>query len=100
MRSTVLSRLRSLRSSDEHGVALVMVLIVTTIVTLLTVAGSAFALKQLKQVGRDQNWGAALAAAEAGVGHAVDEPGVGQQARGHHGIEHEHREPDDVRDQQ
>jgi Tfp pilus assembly protein PilX len=66
MRSTVLSRLRSLRSSDEHGVALVMVLIVTTIVTLLTVAGSAFALKQLKQVGRDQNWGAALAAAEAG----------------------------------
>ena len=60
-------RMNAIRATGERGLALVMVLTVTAVLTLLTVAGSSYALHQLQQVGHDQNWSAALSAAEAGV---------------------------------
>lgn len=63
----VRNRLVAVRSSGEQGVALIMVLCVTMILTMLTTAGASYALRQLQQVGKDQNWGSALAAAQAGV---------------------------------
>lgn len=63
----LLTRLRAVVADSDAGMALVLVLTVMSVLTLLTVAGSAYALNQLKQVGKDQNWSAALAAAEAGV---------------------------------
>ena len=67
MTNGVLRRIAHVRESGENGLALVMVLCVTMVLTLATVAGASYALRQLQQVGRDQNWSAALAAAQAGV---------------------------------
>ena len=67
MRTSFLRRISAMRSAGERGMALVMVLTVTAVLTLMTVAGASYSLNQLKQVGKDQNWNAAMAAAQAGV---------------------------------
>lgn len=56
-----------IRRNDEDGIALVTVLLVT-MVLLLAVAGSmAYAIGSLPLSKHDQDWNAALAAAEAGI---------------------------------
>lgn len=62
----VRTRLDGRRQSDA-GVALVVVLSVILVLTILVTAGAAFAVKQRSQVRDNQDWQAALAAAQAGV---------------------------------
>jgi hypothetical protein len=52
---------------DDSGVALVTVIGIGMMLTLLMFATTGFAVNQLKQVHNDQDWNAALAAAQAGV---------------------------------
>ncbi|MEI7777928.1 MAG: pilus assembly PilX N-terminal domain-containing protein [Actinomycetes bacterium] len=57
--------------TNDSGLALVVVLAVTTMLTLLLVAATGFAVNQMKQTRSDQDWQAALAAAEGGVDEYV-----------------------------
>lgn len=59
------SRLR-LRGSDE-GIAMVMVLGVTAVMTILLVSALALSLGNSKSSSKDESWSAALAAAYAGI---------------------------------
>ena len=60
-----------LMSGDERGLAIVMVLAVSAILTVLLSATAAFSINQLKQVRSDQDWQASLAAAQAGIDEYV-----------------------------
>jgi hypothetical protein len=51
----------------DHGMALISVLGIGTMLTLIMFAATGFALNQVKQVRGDQDWNGALAAAQAGV---------------------------------
>ena len=70
MRHGVLSALRGrIEGPQRHqsGLALVMVLAVTLLVTLVVTAGVTFAVNQRVQVRDNQDWQAAVAAAQAGI---------------------------------
>ena len=54
MMRRVRNRLATVRSSGDQGVALIMVLCVTMILTMLTTAGASYALRQLQQVAHAQ----------------------------------------------
>lgn len=54
-------------NKDERGVALISVIIVATILGAFVTATSAYALKSLDLSRHDQDWNAALSAAEAGI---------------------------------
>ncbi len=54
-------------SRDERGMALVMVIAIGSVLTILVVAATAFALGGLKKSTTDESWGSALAAAYAGI---------------------------------
>ena len=60
-------RLSAVRTRAEDGLALVMVLGIAAFLTLIMFAATGFAINQVKQVRDDQDWNAALAAAQAGV---------------------------------
>jgi hypothetical protein len=60
-------RTRLAAAKGDGGMALVTVLGIGTMLTLIMFASTGFALNQLKQVRNDQDWGSALAAAQAGV---------------------------------
>ena len=60
-------RARRAVEDRESGMALVTVLGIGMVMTLLLFAISGFAVNQVNQVRKDQDWNAALAAAEAGV---------------------------------
>lgn len=52
---------------DERGIALVTVIIISVILMTLVAASTGFALTSLNSSRRDQDWNAALPAAEAGI---------------------------------
>ena len=52
---------------DERGVALIAVMIVSTILAALVIGSSAYAIKSQNLSRRDQDWNAALGAAEAAI---------------------------------
>jgi len=54
-------------AGDERGMALVMVIAIGSVLTILVVAATAFALGGLKKATTDGAWGSALAAAYAGI---------------------------------
>jgi len=60
-----------LMRGDERGLAIVMVLAVSAILTVLMSATAAYTVNQLKQVRNDQDWQAALASAQAGIDEYV-----------------------------
>ncbi|WP_019137110.1 hypothetical protein [Cellulomonas massiliensis] len=62
---TFMNRLRGRR--DDDGMALIMVLGVTTMLAALVVAGIAYAMGAQKRAASDQQWSGALAAAYAGI---------------------------------
>ena len=53
--------------ADERGIALVTVIIISVILMTLVAASTGFALTSLNSSRRDQDWNAALPAAEAGI---------------------------------
>ncbi len=59
-------RLR-LRGRDEAGIAMIMVMASITVLSLLVTAALGYALQAQPQARHDQDWNAALAAAQAGV---------------------------------
>jgi hypothetical protein len=61
------TRIEASGGQPDSGVALIVVLAVSTMLTLLLVATTSFALNQLRQSRSDQDWQGALAAAEGGV---------------------------------
>lgn len=64
----LLTMLRArLRASDDTGFAMVTVLGIGTVMTGLMLASLAYAMQVMPQARRDQDWNAALAAAQAGV---------------------------------
>jgi hypothetical protein len=52
---------------SQHGIAMVTVMLVATVLTLLFVAAVGYAIQSQPLSRRDQDWNAALAAAQAGV---------------------------------
>lgn len=52
---------------DERGVAMIMVLGMMSVLTIVVAAALSYAVSVGPQVNRDENWQAALAAAQAGV---------------------------------
>ena len=52
---------------DERGIALVTVIIISVVLMTLVAASTGFALTSLNSSRRDQDWNAALPAAEAGI---------------------------------
>jgi hypothetical protein len=67
MNGLIITLRRRLQARDDSGMALITVLGIGTMLTLIMFAATGFAVNQLKQVRNDQDWGAALAAAQAGV---------------------------------
>ncbi len=63
---TILRRLRP-RGKDETGIAMIMVMAAITVLSLLVTAALGYALQAQPQSRRDQDWNAALAAAQSGV---------------------------------
>lgn len=59
--------MKRLNLRDDRGIALVTVLGVSLVLSLLVVASTAYAVGSQKNARRDQDWHAALAAAQAGV---------------------------------
>lgn len=64
---TLMDRLRGRTRRDDEGMALIMVLGVTTLLTALVVAGVAYAMGSMKRAKSDEQWGGALAAAYAAI---------------------------------
>ena len=55
------------RGKDEAGIAMIMVMAAITVLSLLVTAALGYALQAQPQSRRDQDWSAALAAAQSGV---------------------------------
>jgi Tfp pilus assembly protein PilX len=62
----IVQRLRAKRR-DEAGIAMILVMASITVLSLLVTAALGYALQAQPQARRDQDWNAALAAAQAGV---------------------------------
>ncbi len=58
---------RRLRADGEEGVALITVLLVTFVLLILVASTMAYAIGSMPISRRDQDWNAALTAAEAGL---------------------------------
>ena len=58
---------RRLHQGDDQGIAMIMVMASITVLALLVTAALGYALQQQPQARHDQDWNAALAAAQAGV---------------------------------
>jgi Tfp pilus assembly protein PilX len=58
---------RRFRNRDEAGIAMIMVMASITVLSLLVTAALGYALQAQPQARHDQDWNAALAAAQAGV---------------------------------
>jgi Tfp pilus assembly protein PilX len=56
-----------LRRGDDQGIAMIMVMASITVLTLLVTAALGYALQAQPQARHDQDWNAALAAAQAGI---------------------------------
>jgi Tfp pilus assembly protein PilX len=67
IRASMRRRLRDRRPRDEAGFAMVTVLGIGTVMTALMLVSLAYAVQVSPQARRDQNWTAALGAAQAGV---------------------------------
>src|SRR3712207_402227 len=65
--SPLRERLRVVRAGGDSGVALVVVLGTTMVMTLLVVALSGYALSGYVSAKTDTDWNASIAAAQAGV---------------------------------
>jgi Tfp pilus assembly protein PilX len=55
------------RRNGQEGVAMITIMMIVVVLTLLMVATLNYAMQGEPQSRRDQNWNAALAAAQAGV---------------------------------
>lgn len=59
--------MKRIKLGDDRGIALVTVLGVSLVLSLLVIASTVYAVASQKNARRDQDWHAALAAAQAGV---------------------------------
>ncbi len=64
-------RCRVARNGDDAGIAMIFVVCIIMMMTALATTSLAFALQGQPQAKRDQNWAAALTAAQAGVADYV-----------------------------